>query len=120
VVNPSSSSQYGALQVVDDDVVRVIRSSPFGSAGSPDGITPQHLKYLASLSVPGVASELLKLVIVFVNLILNGETPGYINDVIFGGTLITVQKQNSGTRPSPSQLHKVPIKVPIFSIATLT
>jgi len=61
-------SAYDALQVVDDDVV-------WGSAGGPDGITTQHLKDLLSLSVPGVANELLKSVTGFVNLMLMAKCP---------------------------------------------
>jgi len=63
-------------------LVRGIRSSSSGSAGGPDGITPQHLKDLVLSSAPRVANELLKSETDCVNQMLIGEMPGYINDVI--------------------------------------
>jgi len=52
--------------------------------------------HLLSSSLPGVANELLKSVTDFVILMLNDEMYDYISDVIFGGTLIALQKKNGG------------------------
>jgi len=43
-------------------------------------------KDLVSSSAPGGGNELLKAVTDFVNLMLNGVIPGYINDVTLGDT----------------------------------
>jgi len=84
-------------------IVRGIWSLPSGSAGGPDSITPHHLNDLVSSStgLPGVANELLKSVTDCVNLMLNGEMPGYINDVIFGGTLIDSVAGETGQEIRP-------------------
>jgi len=63
--------------------VRGIRSFPSGYAGGPHDITPQHLKDMVSsfVGLSCVANELLKSVTDFVIKMLNGDMPGYINDV---------------------------------------
>jgi hypothetical protein len=96
--NPSSSSRLNALQVMDLHVIKAIRSFPAGSAGGPDGITPQHIKDL-TMQVPGTSNELISALTDFVNLLLNGELPEYIREIIFGGTLIALQKKTGDIRP---------------------
>jgi len=96
---PSSSSQLNALQVSDVHVSKAIRSFPAGSAGVPDGITPQHIKDLTLLQAPGISCELTTNLTNLVNLLLNGELPEYVREVIFEGSLIALQKKNDDIRP---------------------
>lgn len=93
---PTSSPRFEAPQVLDVDIARAIRSFPAGSAGGPDGITPQHLK---DLTAPGVSGDLLEVLVEFVNTLLNGGLPDNINEVLYGGNLLAVQKKDGGIRP---------------------
>ena len=90
--SPNSSPRFDALQIIDSDVAGAIRSFPSGSAGGPDGITPQHLKDLTLLA-PGVNSQLLDSLTYFTNMLLKGGLPVHINEVIFGGNMIALQKR---------------------------
>jgi hypothetical protein len=77
-------------------MMKCLRSFPRGSAGGPDGITPQHLQYMLA----GAADEKLKNAITdFVNLLLEGNLPLAARQVIFGGRLIALQKKDGGIRP---------------------
>jgi len=98
---PSSSSQLNALQVSDVHVSKAIRFFPAGSAGGPDGITPQHIKNLMLVQAPGIglSCELTTNLTNLVNLLLNGELPEYVREVIFGGSLTALQKKNGDIRP---------------------
>lgn len=57
------------------EIVQAIHSVPNGSAGGPDGLRPQHLKDLTSVSAESRGKELLQALMPFVNLMLKGKTP---------------------------------------------
>ena len=57
------------------EIVQAIHSFPNGSAGGPDGLRPQHLKDLTSVSAESRGKELLQALMPFVNLMLKGKTP---------------------------------------------
>ena len=44
----NNNPRFEPLQVSSDDVVRALRSFPFGSAGGPDGLSPQHIANLVA------------------------------------------------------------------------
>jgi len=94
--SPTSSERFEALQVLDVVVQRAIQSFPAGSAGGPDGVTPQHLK---DLTAPGINGQLFNVLAEFTNLLLNGGLPDNIDEVIYGGNLLALQKKDGGIRP---------------------
>jgi hypothetical protein len=68
----TSNPRFQAIQISPEDMIKCLRSFPRGSAGGPDGITPQHLQDMLS----GAADERLKLAITdFVNTLLEGNLP---------------------------------------------
>jgi len=86
----------GPLQVSSDDVRRALRSFPVGSSGGLDGLTPQHILDLLT----GATDESLEQAIVgWVNVMLAGSFSAEINEVIFGGRLMVLSKQDGGIRP---------------------
>jgi len=66
--NPESA-RFEALRISSKDIVDAIRSFPAGSAGGPDGVTPQHLKDLLAATTD---DQLLSQFEHLVNLLLNG------------------------------------------------
>ena len=70
------------MQVEADDVLKILKTFLAGSSGGPDGITPQHLLDL----VAGAPDEkLLAAITKFTNLLLSGNLPIKIREIIFGG-----------------------------------
>ena len=84
------------LQVQESDVREALSSFPCGSAGGPDGITAQHLRDLIS---PGIDNNLIINLTAFVNSILAGLTPASVTPILFGGSLIALEKKDGGIRP---------------------
>ena len=83
-----------------DDVARVIRYFPNGSAGGPDGLRPQHLKDMTNSSnALDPSLELLSALAAFSTLVLEGKTPLPIRPFFFGATLIDLEKKEGGVRP---------------------
>ena len=70
------SARFDAVHISGKDIVDAVRSFPAGSAGGPDGITPQHLKDLLATVTDG--QQLYQLV----NLLLNGGLSQQINEII--------------------------------------
>jgi len=95
--HPSSSSRFDPLQITVADVKTAVRTFPPGSTGGPDGISPQHLKDM--LIAEGDIGPLHVELCSFVNVLLNGETPDEVNQVIYGGRLIALEKKDGGVRP---------------------
>jgi hypothetical protein len=94
--DPASSERFTALQVSNEEVSRAISSFPAGSAGGPDGITPQHLKDLMAFGVDeNIGQHLSDLV----NLLLMGGLPEEVNEVIYGANLLALSKKDGGIRP---------------------
>ena len=62
----------------------------------PDGFTPQHLRDLSS----GAPDQAVALAWTdFVNILLAGDLPLTVREIIFGGRLIALQKKDGGIRP---------------------
>ena len=89
-------ARFDAIQMSDTDIINAVRSFPAGSAGGPDGITPQHLKDLLATVTDG---RLLNQLVQFINLLLNGGLSQQINEIIFRANLIALPKKYGGVRP---------------------
>ena len=90
------SARFDAIQTSNKDIVDAVRSFPAGSAGGPDGITPQHLKDLLAAATD---DQLLNHLVQLVNLLLHGGLSQQINEIIYGANLIALQKKDGGVRP---------------------
>src|SRR6478609_10311348 len=78
-------------------VKQAIMKFPSGSAGGPDGLRPQHLKDL--LSSAGNEGPFLQAITDFINMLLEGRTPGRVRSIIFGASLLALTKRCGGVRP---------------------
>ena len=87
------------VPIAEEEVARAVRSFPNGSAGGPDGLRPQHLQGLISVSAERGGRELLGALTNFTNLVLRGRTPKPVRSAFFGATLIALQKKGGGLRP---------------------
>ena len=94
---PEPSVVPGPLS--DEEVIKAIRSFPCGSAGGPDGLRPQHLKDLTSESAERGGKELLQSLSMFILHVLEGNTPAFVQSVLFGANLVTLRKKEGGIRP---------------------
>jgi hypothetical protein len=88
---PSDPSLLGAAQVTEKDITKAVRSFPAGSSGGPDGLRPQHLVDMVSCVVAGPA--LVTALTSFVNLLLEGQCPPEVAQVLFGGRMFALQKK---------------------------
>ena len=83
--------------ITEKEVTMGIKSFPYGSAGGPDGLRPQHLKDLTSDSVERGGRELLSaLTTIF---IVQGNAPLCVHPILFGATLIALHNKEGGIRP---------------------
>ena len=78
-------------------ILGAVFSFPHGSAGGPDGLSPQHLKDL--VRIDGDSSQLTKALTAFVNLLSNGAVPEAIRPLFFGARLTAFSKKDGGLRP---------------------
>ena len=78
-------------------VADAVRSFPAGSAGGPDGLRPQHL--LDLLNNQESSAAFLASLTDFINVLLRGECPKEMREIMFGGSLIALSKKSGGLRP---------------------
>ena len=97
---PTAPSEGQAVQVSLEEVARAIRSFQCGSAGGPDGRSPQHLKDMIGAEEEGGGHQLLRALTLLTNLILEGKASPNAFPYIFGATLITLEKKDGGVRPT--------------------
>ncbi|XP_028176433.1 uncharacterized protein LOC114364466 [Ostrinia furnacalis] len=91
---------YQPLQIVDDsDTLAAIMSFPPGSAGGIDGITPQHLKDLVSVSAADAGRTLLSNITKLCNLLLSGKVVDNFSPFLYGARLCAFRKKDGGIRP---------------------
>src|SRR6218665_641492 len=86
-----------AWQATASEVLQAIRSFPSGSAAGPDGFRPDHLKDLVGFS--GSMQPLVEAITEFVDLLLPRDCPKEIRPILFGGSLIALNKESGGLRP---------------------
>ena len=75
VIPTLASDPQPSMPVTSDEIVRAIQSFPCGSAGGPDGLRPQHLKDMVSLSAHSGGTALVEALRSIISLILSGQTP---------------------------------------------
>jgi len=83
--------------MTEAEVQKIIRSFPAGSSGGPDGVRPQHILDLINCRECG--SALLTSITGFVNSLLQGNCHPEVAPVLFGGSLIALQKKSGGVPP---------------------
>ena len=94
--SPIRSARFEPLQVCPDDVMKCLWTFPAGLSGGPDGLTAQHLIYMvSSASTDKRKNSLMD----FVNLLVMGELPVEVREILYGGRLIALQKKDGGIRP---------------------
>src|SRR6218665_3747530 len=98
--DPSST---GAWQVTVEEVLEAVRTFPSGSAGGPDEFRPGHLLELVG-SGDG-ALPLDEAVTDFTNLLLRGECPPTVRPILFGGSLIVLNKDSGASDQLQSDIH---------------
>ena len=80
------------MQVSLDDVMKCLRTFPAGSSGGPDDLTAQHI-------LNGPADDKLRTALTdFANLLLVGDLPIEVRQILHGGRLIALQKKDGGIR----------------------
>ena len=92
--DPSDNSPY---QILESELVGLVRSFPIGSSGGPDGFRPQLLVDL--INNKESSQDLIQALTGFVNIMLRGGCPEEVRRLMFGGTLIALSKSNGGLRP---------------------
>ena len=92
-------SQSISISVMEEDIIKAVRSFPNGSAGGPDGLKPQHLKDMIGPSAVDGFQALLPALTSFVKLVLEGRAPSSITPYFFGANLTALQKKDGGVRP---------------------
>src|SRR6218665_1119000 len=90
------AAQAASFQVTEREVFDAMRSFPAGSSGGPDGMRPQ---LLLDLLNNRESSETLLQALTGFNVLLRGECPPEIREIMFGGTLIALSKKSGGLRP---------------------
>ena len=87
------------LTVDVSEVTKAIFSFPPGSGGGPDGLRPQHLKDLTSKATGTAGTGLLTSLANLVNKIFSGSVPTEVLPILFGASLIALEKKGGGIRP---------------------
>ena len=101
-------------QIPDELVIPVplvqyaIRSFPRGSAGGPDGLTPQHLKDMLRPPAGEGGASLLLALSSFVNMVFRGEILAEVGPLFFGANLTALRKKGRGAS-NCSRLYSPPI-----------
>ena len=73
-----------------------LRTFTLGSSGGPDGITPQQRRdLLCCATEDNPLTSLTELV----NILLDVDLPTEVNEIIFGGRLMALEKKGEGIRP---------------------
>ncbi|KAL0829371.1 hypothetical protein ABMA28_004148 [Loxostege sticticalis] len=88
-----------ALQTTPEALTSAINSFSSGSAGGMDGLTPQHLKDLVSVSCGEAGTALLKNLVSLVNLMLSGGVNPDFLKFLYGANLCAFKKKDGGIRP---------------------
>ena len=94
---PEDSSLSPSIS--EEAMVKAIRSFPNGSAGGPDGLSPQHLKDLTGASAQSGGPALLRALTSLANIILQGKIPRAVRPFLFGASLVALEKKEGSVRP---------------------
>ena len=92
-VTPPTPCIDTCLYLQESDVLAAIKSFVPGSAGGTDGLRPQHLKDLTSVSSGDAGRRLLTRITEFTNLCLKGLVPVVIQPIFCGALLCALNKK---------------------------
>lgn len=87
------------LVASEEDVKKCIFNFYNGSAAGIDGISPQHLKDMLSISNGEAGIKILKSITSLTNLMLSGKVLQPICKIIYGARLCALRKKYGGLRP---------------------
>ena len=87
------------LTVSADLVLQAIATFPNGSSGGIDGLRPQHLKDLLSSSSGDAGRKLLLAITNLCNFMLSGKVNAEICNILYGASLIALEKKDGELRP---------------------
>lgn len=96
---PPTPTNDSCLVLQQTNILEAIKSFMPGSASGPDGLRPQHLKDLTSVSAGEAGQRLLYRLTEFTNLCLSGRVPTVVQPVFCGATLCAINKKDGGVRP---------------------
>ena len=114
VIPPLNPALFPSIAAVSaTEIIDAIRSFPCGSAGGPDGFTPQHLKDMTHPSANAGAQSLGTALASILSLILEGKVPHPVRPFLFGASLTALVKKGGGIRPIAvgSTLQRLAAKV---------
>ena len=78
-------------------IIECLKTIPGGSTGGPDELTAQHLRDILS----GAPDEKLKAALTdFINILLNGELPLSVREILLGDRLTHSRKRMATSDPS--------------------
>ena len=81
------------VPIAEEEVARAVCSFPNGSADGLDGLHPQHLKDLISVSAERGSRNLQSTLTNFNNIVLSKKTPQPVRSTFFGAKIIGLQKK---------------------------
>ena len=98
-LSPPREDIHPTPTISSEGIRKAILSFPAGSAGGPDGLTPDHLKSLVSLSMGEGGRNLLNALRDFASHVAGGLAPPEAGRVFFGASLCAFNKVTGGVRP---------------------
>ncbi|KAL1448203.1 hypothetical protein WDU94_012273 [Cyamophila willieti] len=106
------------LVVNSSSVLTSIDSFPTGSSGGIDGLSPQHLKDLVSLSAGEDGRKLLSSLTTLCNFLLAGKVNEVVCPLLYGASLFALTKKDGGVRPIAvgSVVRRLVAKLSCFSV----
>jgi hypothetical protein len=88
-----------SLIVNEQNVREAINSFPAGSSPGLDGMRPQYLKDIISLSAGESGQKALRALTKLCNFLLSGQLPSEICHLLYGASLCALNKKDGGIRP---------------------
>jgi hypothetical protein len=88
-----------SLIVNEQNVREAINSFPAGSSPGLDGMRPQYLKDIISLSAGEAGQRALRALTKLCNFLLSGKLPSEICHLLYGASLCALNKKDGGLRP---------------------
>jgi hypothetical protein len=88
-----------SLIVNEQNVREAINSFPVGSSLGLDGMRPQYLKDIISLSAGEAGQQALRALTKLCNFLLSGQLPSEICHLLYGASLCALPKKDGGIGP---------------------
>lgn len=89
-----------------------------GSSAGSDGLRPQHLKDLVSMSAGEAGNRALRSITKLINFFLAGKLNDEVCELLYGASLCALQKKDGGIRPIAigTSLRRLTSKIACFSV----